>query len=115
MTTPNDSKIREERLLNEAIPKRRATPAFDGSLIPYEVLLMILRAGLEEPRRLVGCVDLVVLATRAGRSRVSNSSCIFKQASKSGSASVSRREALGSWLQLSLIWTSSATSLACLT
>ena len=88
-------RFREERLLNEAIPKRRATPALDGSPIPDEVLLMILRAGLEEPRRLVGCVDLVVLATRAGRSRVSNSSCIFKQASKSGSASVSRRS---SWL-----------------
>src|SRR6476619_7485745 len=39
----------QERLLNEAIGERRATPSFDGSPIPGEILSTILRAGIEAP------------------------------------------------------------------
>ena len=49
MTTPNLRKIGQERLLREAIAERRATPSFDGSPVPDEVLSVILRAGLESP------------------------------------------------------------------
>src|SRR6478736_4570162 len=35
--------------LSEAITERRATPSFDGSPIPDNVLSAILRAGLESP------------------------------------------------------------------
>ena len=38
-----------ERFLSEAIPVRRATPSFDGSPVPDEVLTTILRAGIESP------------------------------------------------------------------
>ena len=49
MTTPKSRKIGQERLLREAIAERRATPSFDGSPVPDEVLSVILRAGLESP------------------------------------------------------------------
>jgi nitroreductase len=49
MTRPNLRENDQERLLNEAIAERRATPSFDGSPIPDEVLSAILRAGLEAP------------------------------------------------------------------
>jgi len=49
MTTPNDPESGQERLLSEAITERRATPAFDGSPVPDDVLLAILRAGLKAP------------------------------------------------------------------
>lgn len=38
-----------ERFLSEAITDRRATPSFDGSLVPDEVLSAIVRAGIESP------------------------------------------------------------------
>lgn len=38
-----------ERLLSEVIPTRRATPSFDGSPLPDEVLLKILNAGMQAP------------------------------------------------------------------
>jgi len=49
MTTPNLRRSGQERLLSEAIAERRATPSFDGSPVPDEVLSVILRAGLESP------------------------------------------------------------------
>jgi len=49
MTTPNLRRSGQERLLSEAIAERRATPSFDGSPVPEEVLSVILRAGLESP------------------------------------------------------------------
>ena len=49
MTTPNLRVSGRERLLTEAIAERRATPSFDGSPVPDEVLSVILRAGLELP------------------------------------------------------------------
>ena len=49
MTTSKSRKIGQERLLREAIAERRATPSFDGSPVPDEVLSVILRAGLESP------------------------------------------------------------------
>jgi nitroreductase len=49
MTTPNAPESGQERLLSKAIAERRATPAFDGSPVPDNVLLAILRAGLEAP------------------------------------------------------------------
>jgi len=39
----------QERLLNAAIAERRATPSFDCSPVPDEVLSTILRAGIEAP------------------------------------------------------------------
>ena len=48
MTTPNLRESRE-RLLSDAVPERRATPSFDGSPVPDEVLSAILQAGLEAP------------------------------------------------------------------
>jgi nitroreductase len=48
MTTPNGPESGHQQLLS-AIAKRRATPAFDGSPVPDEVLSAILRAGLEAP------------------------------------------------------------------
>jgi nitroreductase len=45
MTAPNA----QERFLSEAVAERRATPAFDGSAVPDEILSSILRAGLEAP------------------------------------------------------------------
>jgi nitroreductase len=38
-----------ERLFSEAISERRATPSFDGSPLPDEILLKILNAGREAP------------------------------------------------------------------
>lgn len=49
MTTPNLRESGQERVLSEAVAERRATPSFDGSPIPDEVLSAILRAGLEAP------------------------------------------------------------------
>jgi nitroreductase len=49
MTTPNAPESGQQRLLSQAIAERRATPAFDGSPVPDEVLSAILRAGLEAP------------------------------------------------------------------
>jgi nitroreductase len=49
MPTSKSRKIGQERLLREAIAERRATPSFDGSPVPDEVLSVILRAGLESP------------------------------------------------------------------
>jgi nitroreductase len=49
MTTPSLPVSSQERLLSEVITQRRATPSFDGSLVPDEVLSAILRAGLEAP------------------------------------------------------------------
>ena len=49
MTTPNLRRSGQEQLLSEAIAERRATPSFDGSPVPDEVLSVILRAGLESP------------------------------------------------------------------
>jgi hypothetical protein len=46
MTTPNAPESGQQRLLSQAIAERRATPAFDGSPVPDEVLSAILRAGL---------------------------------------------------------------------
>lgn len=42
-------KNHEERLLSEALVERRATPNFDGSPLPDNVLLKILKAGMEAP------------------------------------------------------------------
>src|SRR5262249_18052835 len=39
----------EERLLSKALAERRATPSFDGSPIPDDVLLTILKSGIESP------------------------------------------------------------------
>ena len=49
MTTPNLQASGQEGFLSEAITERRATPSFDGSPIPDNVLSAILRAGLESP------------------------------------------------------------------
>jgi nitroreductase len=49
MTFPNLRASSQERFLSEAITQRRATPSFDGSPVPDEVLSVILRAGLESP------------------------------------------------------------------
>jgi nitroreductase len=49
MTNPNLGANARERFLSEAIKERRATPSFDGSLVPDEVMSLILRAGLESP------------------------------------------------------------------
>jgi nitroreductase len=49
MTNPTPRESGQERLLSEVISKRRATPSFDGSPIPDEVLSVILRAGVEAP------------------------------------------------------------------
>ena len=39
----------KERPMSEAIAERRATPSFDGSPVPDEVLSAILNAGMEAP------------------------------------------------------------------
>lgn len=39
----------KERLLSEALKERRATPAFDGSPVPDDILAAILRAGMHAP------------------------------------------------------------------
>ena len=39
----------KERLLSEIVKDRRATPSFDGSKIPDDVLLKIVKAGIEAP------------------------------------------------------------------
>src|SRR6187399_2035945 len=49
MATPNLQASDQERFLSDAITERRATPSFDGSPIPDDVLSAILRAGLESP------------------------------------------------------------------
>src|SRR5215472_17989624 len=49
MVTPNPGEQNQERLLSEAIARRRATPSFDGSPVPDKVLLTIVHAGIEAP------------------------------------------------------------------
>ncbi|MBV8773111.1 MAG: nitroreductase family protein [Deltaproteobacteria bacterium] len=49
MTTNDFRASGQERLLSEAIANRRATPNFDGSLVPDEVLSAVVRAGMEAP------------------------------------------------------------------
>jgi len=49
VTIPNLQASGQEGFLSEAITERRATPSFDGSPIPDNVLSAILRAGLESP------------------------------------------------------------------
>lgn len=49
MTTPNLRERSQERLLTEAIGERRATPSFDGSPVPDDVLSAIVRAGMHAP------------------------------------------------------------------
>jgi nitroreductase len=49
MTTPDLGGRSQERLLSEVIAERRATPSFDGSPVPDDVLSTIVRAGLESP------------------------------------------------------------------
>lgn len=39
----------KEKLLSEAVKERRATPSFDGSPIPDEILSIIIKAGAEAP------------------------------------------------------------------
>ena len=39
----------KERSISEAIAERRATPSFDGSSVPDDVLSAILNAGMEAP------------------------------------------------------------------
>ena len=39
----------KERSISEAIAERRATPSFDGSSVPEDVLSAILNAGMEAP------------------------------------------------------------------
>lgn len=39
----------KERFLSEALKERRATPSFDGSPLPDEILSTILKAGIESP------------------------------------------------------------------
>lgn len=48
MKTPK-SGLPKERLLSEALTERRATPSFDGSSIPEDVLSTIIKAGVESP------------------------------------------------------------------
>jgi nitroreductase len=49
MATSNGREQSQERLLSEAIAERRATPSFDGSPIPDQVLSAIVHAGMEAP------------------------------------------------------------------
>ena len=49
METPFSEAHSEERLLSEALAERRATPSFDGSPVPDDVLSKIVRAGMEAP------------------------------------------------------------------
>lgn len=49
MTTLNAPGPDQQHLLSEAITKRRATPSFDGSPIPNDVLSLIIKAGMEAP------------------------------------------------------------------
>lgn len=48
MKTSNASGYKE-KLLSEAVKERRATPSFDGSPIPDEILSTIIKAGAEAP------------------------------------------------------------------
>jgi nitroreductase len=48
MATPIKKKY-EERLLSKAVVERRATPSFDGSAIPDDVLLRIVQSGIAAP------------------------------------------------------------------
>jgi nitroreductase len=47
METPNIEV--SERLLSEALSERRATPSFDGSPVPDDILSAIIKAGVESP------------------------------------------------------------------
>lgn len=49
MNTINKESHSKEYLLSKALRERRATPSFDGSPIPNEVLLTIINAGIESP------------------------------------------------------------------
>jgi nitroreductase len=49
MATPNLGGRGREQLLSEVIAERRATPSFDGSPVPDDVLSAIVRAGIESP------------------------------------------------------------------
>src|SRR5262249_25548965 len=49
MTTPKLREPGQERRLSEAIGERRATPSFDGSPVPDDVLSAIVRAGMHAP------------------------------------------------------------------
>jgi nitroreductase len=49
MKTANPESRLKERTLSEAVKERRATPSFDGTRVPADVLDTILRAGLESP------------------------------------------------------------------
>ncbi|SRR5579883_1603134 len=50
MKIPNlETHSQEEALLSELLKKRRATVSFDGSLVPDNILLTILKAGIESP------------------------------------------------------------------
>ena len=49
MAIPNPRDGGRERLLSEVIAQRRATPSFDGSPVPDDVLAAIVRAGIEAP------------------------------------------------------------------
>jgi nitroreductase len=49
MTTLNAPGHDQQRLLSDAIAERRATPSFDGSPVPENVLSLIIRAGMEAP------------------------------------------------------------------
>lgn len=41
--------MKEERLLSEMLKDRRATPSFDGSPIPDDILSAIIKAGIDSP------------------------------------------------------------------
>jgi len=49
MTTPKLGEPGQERRLTEAIGERRATPSFDGSPVPDDVLSAIVQAGMHAP------------------------------------------------------------------
>jgi nitroreductase len=49
MTAPDLGGRSQERLLSKVIAERRATPSFNGSPVPDDVLSAIVRPGLESP------------------------------------------------------------------
>jgi hypothetical protein len=49
MTTLNVPGHDQQRLLGDAIRERRATPSFDGSPVPEDVLSLIIKVGMEAP------------------------------------------------------------------
>ncbi|HSW69762.1 MAG TPA: nitroreductase family protein [Gammaproteobacteria bacterium] len=49
MKTPSLKMEPKERLLSEVLKDRRATPSFDGSPIPDDILSTIIQAGIESP------------------------------------------------------------------